>query len=206
MSLEESIICEIEYLTAKKCVAEKECHLNNEYVSLLIRLKDLYETLASHHVEQRDAVLACQTLVFAANITAELFNISPTQIKADEIHSIIKRLLELIESCYDLNTCRSAFVVIGKLYCCLDDYCNAEKYVRYAFEDFDYSIPTFQILIKILDKQEKYPELLSMMQMYLHMGVGYHDICSFESFDVPNILQSPFESAYRLLFDCNIKE
>lgn len=206
MSHEESIICEIKYLMAKKCVAEKEGHLNSEYIFLLIHLKDLYETLASHYVKQSDPVFACQTLVFAANITAELCNISPTQIKEDDLHSIINRLLESIESCYDLNICRSAFVAIGKLYCCSGDYCNAEKFVRNAFEDFDYSISTFQLLMKILDKQEKYSELLSMMQTYLHMGAGYHDRCSFENFDVPNILQSPFESAYRLLFDNGIKE
>lgn len=202
----ENIICEIEYLMAKKYVAEKDGHLNSEYTSLLIHLKDLYETLASHYVKQSDPVFVCQTLVFAANITAELCDISPTQIKEDDLHSIINRLLESIESCYDLNICRSAFVAIGKLYCCLGDYCNAEKFVRNAFEDLDYSISTFQLLMKILDKQEKYSELVSMMRTYLHMGAGYHDRCSFENFDVPNILQSPFESAYRLLFDNNIKE
>lgn len=202
----ENIICEIEYLMAKKCVAEKDGLSKSEYMSLLIHLKELYEALASHYVKQSDPVFVCQMLVLTTNITAELSDIFPTQIEDDDLHSLINRLLESTDNCYDLNVCRSAFVAIGRLYCCLDDYINAEKFVRNAFEDFDYSISTFQLLMKILDKQEKYSELLSMMQTYLHMGAGYHDRCSFENFDVPNILQSPFNSAYRLLFDNGIKE
>lgn len=202
----ENIICEIEYLMAKKCVAEKEGLSKSEYITRLIHLKDLYEDLASHYVKQGDPVFVCQTLVLTANITAELSDIFPTQIEDDDLHSLINRLLESTDNCYDLNVCRSAFVAIGRLYCCLGEYINAEKFVRNAFEDFDYSISTFQLLMKILDKQEKYSELLSMMQTYLHMGAGYHDRCSFENFDVPNILQSPFKSAYRLLFDNGIKE
>ena len=202
----ENIICEIEYLTAKKLVAEKDGLSKSEYTSLLIHLKDLYEALASHYVKQSDSVFVCHTLVLTADITAELSDILPTQIEDDSLRSLINRLLESTDNCYDLNVCRSAFVAIGRLYCCLGDYVNAEKFVRNAFEDFDYSISTFQLLIKILDKQEKYSELLSMMQTYLHMGAGYHGRCSFENFDVPNILRSPFESAYRLLFDNGIKE
>ena len=122
------------------------------------------------------------------------------------MHSIINRLFEAIENCCDLNISRSAFVAIGKLYFCLGDYIHAEEYILKAFEDFDYSIPTFQLLIKILDKQEKYLELLSKMEAYLHMGSGYHNGCSFENFDAPNILQSPYKSAYRYLFDNDIEE
>lgn len=202
----ENINCEIEYFMAKKCVAEKDGLSKSEYMSLLTHLKDLYEALTSHYVKQSDPVFVCQTLILTANITAELSDILPTQIEDDYLHSLINRLLESTDNCYDLNVCRSAFVAIGRLYCCLGDYINAEKFVRNAFEDFDYSISTFQLLMKILDKQEKYSDLLSMMQTYLHMGAGYHDRCSFEIFDVPNILQSPFESAYRLLFDNGIKE
>lgn len=201
----ENMICEIEYLMAKKCVAEKEGLSKSEYISLLIHLKDLYEALASHYLMQSDLMFVCQTLVSTANITAELSDILPTQIEDNDLHSLINRLIESTDNCYDLNVCRSAFVAIGRLYCCLGDYINAEKFVRNAFEDFDYSIPTFQLLMKILDKQEKYSDLLFMMQNYLHMGAGYHDRCSFENFYVPNILQSPFESAYRLLFDNGIK-
>lgn len=202
----ENIICEIEYLTAQKSVMEKECLLESEYISLLIHLKNRYESLASYYLKQCDPTYVCQTLVLTANTISELCDVSPTQIKENDLHSIINRLLEATENCYDLNTCRNAFVAIGRLYCHLDDYINAEKYVLYAFEDFDYSIPTFQLLIKILDKQEKYLDLLSMMKTYLHMSAGYHDRCSLENFDVPNILQSPFELEYRLLFDNDIEE
>lgn len=88
MSHEESIICEIKYLMAKKCVAEKEGHLNSEYISLLILLKDLYETLAygSYDCPQvwtlrrfRDNILA-KTWYGRAFIRT-YYTVSPTLVK-----------------------------------------------------------------------------------------------------------------------------
>lgn len=196
----ENTLSEVKILVARKTIAKQERLSQSEYIAILDKLKIKYITLASLYRDVSEDLAACRVLIDSANIISDIYEIRPIGIEDHEPLALIDRILDAVNDCYDLNLCRDAFVAIGKLYYYLSDYTLAENYIRNAFEDYDYSIPTFQLFMKILDKQEKYEEMISLMKTYLNMDPGYHDTCSLKDFHVPNILSSPFASEYKAIF------
>ena len=194
------VLNEIEFLAAKKNIAKRDGLSKNEYIILLCQLKTQYDYLTTLYMDKSENYLMCQSLLNSADITSEICEAEPNRLDNHELYIIINRLCDAINDCYDLNLCRSAFVAIGRLYYHLGEYALSEKYIQMAFADYDYSISTFQLYMRVLDQQKKFKEMLSLMKKYLSMRSGYHDKCSIQDFCVTNILHSPYASAYKQLF------
>lgn len=194
------VLDEIELLTARMTIAKRDGVSKNEYIALLSQLKAQYDCLTILYSNKSENYLMCQSLLSSANITAEICEIEPSKFINLELYSQINRLCDATNDCYDLNLCRSAYVAVGKLYYFLGEYALSEKYFKMAFEDYDYSIPTFRLYINVLDRQKKFKEMLSLMEKYLSMDTGYHEKCSIKDFSANNILHSPYASAYKHLF------
>lgn len=192
---------EIEFLIAKKNIAKQNKLSDNGYTTLLFQLKKQYDYLTVLYMNESENYLMCQSLLKSADILREICEICPHKIQSRELYTIISRLSYAINDCYDFDLCRNAFVIIAHLYHYLGEYFLAERYVQKAFDDYDYSISTFRLYICILDQQQKFVEILSLMKHYLNMRPGFHEQCSIKDFCVTNILHSPYASAYKSLFE-----
>lgn len=190
----------IKLLEAKKNNGKRDQCSKSEYIALLGQLKVQYDHLVFLCTDENENYLMCQALLNSASIASEICDIESNKFENRELHILINRLLTATNGCYDLNLCRSAFVVIGRLYYCLGELTLSEEYIQKAFEDYDYSISTFRLYMQVLDKKKKFKEMLSLLKNYLSMSSGYHDKCSIEDFSVPNILHSPYALAYKNLF------
>lgn len=196
----ENVLSEIEFLIARKNVAKREPLPKNEYIDLLIQIKTQYDISASLYMQEGENLFACQALLHSADILFEACELEPRQIKINKLDILRDRLIEITADCCDLNLNRKAFAAIGRLNYYLGNYIAAEEYVQKAFDDYDYSVPTFQLYMKVLDRQCKYEKMLTLTKDYLSMSPGFHDKCSLEHFFVPNILHSLYASAYKELF------
>lgn len=196
----EHILSEIEFLAARKCVAKRELLPKDEYIDLLNQIEKQYNTLASLYMKENEKLFACQALLHGANILFEICEQEPNKVEKSQLQSLSDYLIELAADCYDFDISRNAFVAIGQLCNYLGDYATAEEYIKKAYDDYDYSVSTFQLYMKVLDTQRKYKTMLTLMENYLNMGTGFHDKCYIESFFVPNILHSPYASTYESLF------
>lgn len=196
----ESILSEIEFLIARKNVAKRGLLPKNKYIDLLIQIKTQYGILASLYMQKGENLFAFQALLCSADILFEVCELEPKQIRINKLDVLLDRLTKITADCYDLNLNRRAFVAIGHLNYYLGNYIVAEEYIQKAFDDFDYSMSTFQLYIKVLDKQRKYEKMLTLTKEYLTMSPGFHDKCSLECLSVPNILHSLYAPAYKELF------
>ena len=196
----ERTLSEIEFLIARKNVAKRDLLPKGEYIDLLVEIKNQYNALASLYMNEDEKLFACQSLLHSANVLFEICEIEPNKVEKHQLYNLRDYLIELMVDCYDLDINRNAFVAIGQLCYYLGDYIAAEEYIQKAFDDYDYSVSTFQLYMKVLDQQRKYEKMLILMQNYLNMSIGFHDKCSIESFLVPNILHSPYASTYKSLF------
>lgn len=196
----ESTLSEIEFLMARKSVAKRELLLKGEYIDLLDQIKNQYNTLASLYMKENEKPFACQALLHGANVLFEMCEQEPNKVKKSQLQSLSDCLIELTTDCWDLDISRNAFVAIGRLFYYLGNYITAEEHIKKAYDDYDYSVSTFQLYMKVLDKQRKYKTMLTLMENYLNMDTGFHDKCYIESFFVPNILHSPYAPIYESLF------
>lgn len=196
----ESTLSEIEFLVAKKNIAKRDLFPKSEYIDLLSQIENQYNALALLYIDEDEKLFACQALLHRANILFEICDLEPNRVEKRRLYDLSDYLIKLAADCYDLDINRNIFVAISQLRYSLGDYIVAEEYIQKAFDDYDYSIPTFQLYMKILDKQCKYKKMLILMKSYLNMSIGFHDKCSIESFLVPNILHSPYASLYKSLF------
>lgn len=196
----ESTLGEIEFLMEKKYIAKRNSLPKDEYIALLVQIKALYEDLASLYMNEDKQLFVYQTLLRSAYILFEMCELASDKIENHQLYTLCDRLIRLSIDCYDLDINRNAFVVIGRLYYYLKNYFAAEEYIQKAFDDYDYSISTFQLYMKVLDKQYKYKKMLGLMKDFINMGSGFHDKCFIEDFLMPNILHSSYALSYKSLF------
>lgn len=196
----ENKLSEIDLLIAKKKLAKKGLLPKDEYINLLAQINAQYEALFTLYAKEGEILFACQAVLRSADILFELFEIVPDKIGKNQLQNLRDRFIKLSKECYDLEINRNFFVAIARLNYCLNEFIAAEEYIQKAFDDYDYSVSTFQLYMIILDKQRKYEKMLFLMKKYLNMSAGFHEKCSIDNFHVPNILLSPYASVYRDLF------
>lgn len=193
---------EIDYLVAKRNLADgREISLEAQ-VQLLKQLKEQYNLLCVSYINHDELLLLFQAYVNNANVICDICEIDCNAVSDSEIFAIINIILNEIQNCYDVDLCRNAFVSLARLYCCLGDYESAENYICAAYEDYDYSLSTFRLYMFILDKQGKFSEMIHNTEKYLKMPSGYHERCSISDLAVMNITGLIYASTFIKLFNC----
>ncbi len=112
----------------------------------------------------------------------------------------VHRLREIENDDYDFDTVRRVNVLLAQMFLYMGKYQEAEKYVKEAYQDYDFSTNTFILYMKILDAQKKFVDMIVNSEEYcykyskLHEKVCYSDLC------VANIENSQYKDKFKMIF------
>lgn len=101
---------------------------------------------------------------------------------------------------YDLNN-RSLYRALAKVYYIKHDYAKAEENILKAYCDFDYSIESFSLLIRILDAQKQYDKILAFVKEYVSQFGRLHRKLTLNDLSLQNILATPMRKQLILLLE-----
>lgn len=116
------------------------------------------------------------------------------------LHQGVDKLKEIKNEDYDCDMTRRLNVLLAQMFLYMEKYQEAEKYVREAYQDYDFSTNTFILYMKILDAQKKFKDMIIYSEDYcykyskLHEKVRYSDLC------VANIENSKYKDKFKMIF------
>ena len=100
--------------------------------------------------------------------------------------------LEVAEKSNDNNLLRDVYIAKAKVLLYLGDLAIAEEYVINAYNDYDYRKSTFILLIKILDLQCKFKQMIFYANEYCLQFYKFHPKLFVNELDLKNIQHSNY--------------